>query len=75
MGVEGTYRYQSPVPAGVAGAETAGEGLRCQHIFHEHFRSTLPHPQFLTAPSIDPLSEKNIDLSRKNWMPFAPISA
>ena len=29
-----------------------------------HFAQPLPHPQFLIAPSIDPLSEKNIDLSR-----------
>ncbi|HET6421948.1 MAG TPA: glycosyltransferase [Geobacteraceae bacterium] len=28
------------------------------------FAQPLPHPQFLIAPSIDPLSEKNIDLSR-----------
>jgi trehalose synthase len=27
------------------------------------FAQPLPHPQFLIAPSIDPLSEKNIDLS------------
>jgi trehalose synthase len=27
------------------------------------FAQLLPHPQFLIAPSIDPLSEKNIDLS------------
>ncbi len=26
------------------------------------FSKSLPHPQFLVAPSIDPLSEKNIDL-------------
>ncbi len=26
------------------------------------FSRTLPHPRFLVAPSIDPLSEKNIDL-------------
>jgi trehalose synthase len=29
------------------------------------FALPLPHPQFLIAPSIDPLSEKNIDLSRE----------
>nr|MBN2278722.1 glycosyltransferase [candidate division Zixibacteria bacterium] len=29
------------------------------------FSRTLPHPQFLIAPSIDPLSEKNIDLPEK----------
>jgi len=29
------------------------------------FSRTLPHPQFLIAPSIDPLSEKNIDLDEK----------
>jgi trehalose synthase len=28
------------------------------------FAQHLPHPQFLIAPSIDPLSEKNIDLSQ-----------
>ncbi|MGA7828284.1 MAG: glycosyltransferase [Geobacteraceae bacterium] len=28
------------------------------------FAQPLPHPQFLIAPSIDPLSEKNIDLSQ-----------
>jgi trehalose synthase len=28
-----------------------------------NFAQPLPHPQFLIAPSIDPLSEKNIDLS------------
>jgi trehalose synthase len=27
------------------------------------FAQLLPHPQFIIAPSIDPLSEKNIDLS------------
>ncbi|MCE5329530.1 glycosyltransferase [bacterium] len=29
------------------------------------FSRTLPHPQFLVAPSIDPLSDKNRDLSAK----------
>jgi trehalose synthase len=29
------------------------------------FAQTLPHPQFLIAPSIDPLSDKNIDLPDK----------
>jgi trehalose synthase len=29
------------------------------------FALPLPHPQFLISPSIDPLSEKNIDLSRE----------
>jgi trehalose synthase len=28
------------------------------------FAQPLPHPQFLVAPSIDPLSDKNIDLSQ-----------
>ena len=28
------------------------------------FAQPLPHPQFLIAPSIDPLSDKNIDLSQ-----------
>jgi trehalose synthase len=28
------------------------------------FAQPLPHPQYLVPPSIDPLSEKNIDLSR-----------
>jgi trehalose synthase len=28
------------------------------------FSRSLPHPQFLMAPSIDPLSEKNIDLPK-----------
>lgn len=28
------------------------------------FAQPLPHPQYLIAPSIDPLSEKNVDLSR-----------
>lgn len=28
------------------------------------FAHSLPHPEFLIAPSIDPLSEKNIELSR-----------
>ncbi|UCD64532.1 MAG: glycosyltransferase [Candidatus Zixiibacteriota bacterium] len=27
-----------------------------------HFAQSLPHPQFIIAPSIDPLSEKNMDL-------------
>lgn len=27
-----------------------------------HFAQRLPHPQFIIAPSIDPLSEKNVDL-------------
>jgi trehalose synthase len=29
------------------------------------FAQPLPHPQYLVPPSIDPLSEKNCDLSRK----------
>ncbi len=29
------------------------------------FAQPLPHPQYLIAPSIDPLSEKNMDLSEK----------
>ncbi|MEE9168986.1 MAG: glycosyltransferase [bacterium] len=28
------------------------------------FAKTLPHPQYLIAPSIDPLSDKNIDLEK-----------
>ena len=28
------------------------------------FSKSLPHPQFLVAPSIDPLSDKNIDLEK-----------
>jgi trehalose synthase len=33
-------------------------------IFHlPDFSQRLPHPQFLIPPSIDPLSEKNVDLS------------
>jgi trehalose synthase len=28
-----------------------------------HFAQSLPHPQFIIAPSIDPLSEKNVELS------------
>jgi len=30
-----------------------------------HFAQSLPHPQFIIAPSIDPLSEKNCELSGK----------
>jgi trehalose synthase len=29
------------------------------------FSRTLPHPQFLIAPSIDPLSDKNVDLQKE----------
>ena len=29
----------------------------------ENFKQSLPHPVYIIAPSIDPLSEKNIDLS------------
>ncbi|MFQ6007415.1 MAG: glycosyltransferase [Candidatus Zixiibacteriota bacterium] len=30
-----------------------------------HFAQRLPHPQFIIAPSIDPLSEKNRELTRQ----------
>lgn len=30
-----------------------------------HFAQSLPHPQFIIAPSIDPLSEKNCELPKK----------
>lgn len=39
------------------------EGYDASIFSMSHFAQPLPHPQFLIAPSIDPLSEKNIDLS------------
>ncbi len=39
------------------------EGYDASIFSMSHFAQPLPHPQFLVAPSIDPLSEKNIDLS------------
>lgn len=39
------------------------EGYDASIFSMAQFAKTLPHAQFIVAPSIDPLSEKNVDLS------------
>jgi len=41
------------------------EGYDASIFSMAEFSKSLPHPQFLIAPSIDPLSEKNIELSEE----------
>ena len=58
------------------------EGFDASIVSMAEFSKSLPHPQFLIAPSIDPLSEKNIELSadevanvraKYNFDPDSPI--
>ncbi|UCD17160.1 MAG: glycosyltransferase [Candidatus Zixiibacteriota bacterium] len=41
------------------------EGYDASIFSMAEFSKSLPHPQFLIAPSIDPLSEKNIELKQR----------
>ena len=58
------------------------EGYDASIFSMAEFTRALPHPQFLVAPSIDPLSEKNVELPQKetdeiydrfNLVPDRPI--
>jgi len=45
--------------------KTKVSGYNASIFSMPHFAQSLPHPQFIIAPSIDPLSEKNRELPKK----------